>query len=76
MQVKLISVIAALGIVLGSLGASAAGAASGCAESRACQPIGDRADSQKPRAKASGVKLTPRVDSGGQLWRAGNHIMY
>ena len=80
MQFKLISMIAASAIVLGSLGASAAGAgvSQSCPESRgACQPAGARPGLPKPRGKVNGVQLAPpQFDSGSQVWRAGNHIMY
>lgn len=75
MQRKLIPLVAGLAIAA-SLGGSAVAAPKACPELRAaCQPTGDRSDAPKPRTKVSVPKLTPRVDSSGQLWRAGNHIM-
>jgi hypothetical protein len=77
MQTKLIALIAVLVIAFGSLGASAASAKPGCGESRACQPIGKRPDTKRPRVQANTPKLAPKqVGSSGQLWRAGNHDMY
>jgi hypothetical protein len=74
---KLITPVAGLAIAA-SLGGSAIAAPNACPELRtACQPTGDRANAQKPkpRAQTSWPKLTPRVDSSGQLWRVGDHIM-
>ena len=77
MYSKLITLVAGLAIA-GGLGSSAVAAPMSCPEVRtACQPIGDRSDAQKPKTRAQVIrlKLAPKVDSSGQLWRAGNHIM-
>jgi hypothetical protein len=78
MYSKLITLVAGLTIAA-SLGGSAFAAPNACPELRtACQPTGDGPSAQKPkpRTQISGPKLTPKVDSSGQLWRAGDHIMY
>ena len=75
---KLSTLVAGLAIAA-SVGGSAVAAPNACPELRtACQPTGSRPNAQKPkpRAQVSGPKLTPKVDSSGQQWRAGDHIMY
>ncbi|HUP33169.1 MAG TPA: hypothetical protein VM184_09075 [Gaiellaceae bacterium] len=75
---KLIPLVAGLAIAAG-LASSAAAAPKACPEQRgACQPIGDRLDAQKPKrgSQVNRPKFVPKADSSGQLWRAGNHIMY
>jgi len=57
MQTKLITLIAALAVGLLGFGASSAGAASGCAESVGCQPIGKRSPSADRRAIFQLVRL-------------------
>jgi hypothetical protein len=77
MQRELITLVAGLALAAG-FGGSAAAAPNSCPELRsACQPTGDRSDVQKPkpRIQVSRTRLTPKADSSGQLWRAGNHIM-
>ena len=73
---KLITLVAGLAIAA-SLGGSAVAAPNYCPELRACQPTGVRPGVQapKPRTQVSRPKLTPNVDSSGQQWRAGDHIM-
>jgi len=57
MQIKLITLIAALAVGLLGFGASFAGAASGCAESVGCEPVGKRPSSSDLRATFRLVRL-------------------
>ena len=78
MHRKLITLAVGLAIFAG-FGGSAVASPKACPELRtACQPTGGHSEAQKPkpRAQVSRPKLTPKVDSSGQQWRAGNHIMY
>jgi hypothetical protein len=77
MYSKLMALGAVLAVAMG-LGGNALAGSQNCPEARtACQPIGDRADAKKPKPRGEVIRLkaTPKVDSSGQLWRAGNHIM-
>jgi hypothetical protein len=76
MQSKLVILTASLGLAVTGLAGHAAAAPGSCPEARAaCQPTGNRPGDQRPRVRVV-PKLTPKqVDSQGQLWRAGNHIM-
>lgn len=63
-------------VLAAGYGAEAA-AASSCPEARgACQPIGERSGGQKPQGKAVTRLIVPKAESGGELWRARNHVMY
>ena len=57
MKTRLITLVATIAVVLLSFGASAAGAAPGCAQSAGCQPIGERPSSPALRAAFWLVRL-------------------
>ena len=75
-----------IAVALGAfaLAPSAAGGNAGtsCLESAAsgCQPVGARPGAAATsKAKQQRAKLQPRIvfeQSGQQIWRAGNHLMY
>ena len=75
---KLITLVAGLAIAGGLGGNAAAAPQQNCPQLRAaCQPIGDRPETKRPKAspKPSRPFVAPKLDSSGQWWRAGNHIM-
>ena len=79
MHRKLITLVAGLAIAGGLGGNAAAAPQQNCPQLRAaCQPIGDRPDTKRPKPlpKVSRPLVAPKLDSSGQQWRAGNHIMY
>ena len=76
MKRRSVGLFAALAVVAATVGAGAAGAGGSCAESLGCWPTGKSPDTQKPRVGATGIRIVPKVDSSGQVWRAGRHAMY
>lgn len=78
MYSKLMAVGTALVIAAAFGGSAMAGGSQSCPEARsACQPIGDRPGAKKPKPRTEVIRLraAPKVDSSGQYWRAGNHVM-
>jgi len=78
MHRKLITLVAGLAIAALGFGSSAVAAPSNCPELRtACGPYGGGPTTRPtPRPKISRPMVAPKVDSSGQQWRAGTHIMY
>jgi hypothetical protein len=78
MHTKLIAVTVGLVLAVAGLASSAAAARSSCPEAwSACQPTGTRVPGQDRRGSIVFPRATPKpVDSSGQVWRTGNHLMY
>ena len=77
MYSKLMGIGEALAIAAFFGGSARAGGTQNCPEVRSgCQPIGDRPGAKKPKPGAKvRSKASPKLDSSGQWWRAGNHVM-
>jgi hypothetical protein len=77
MYTKLIALATGFALAVVGLASSATAAASSCPEARtACQPVGERPDAQTRKPRAPAKLTTPTLDSSGQVWRAGNRIMW